>query len=366
MRTISLLTIHLGSNFGSILQTIASVKVFENLNCSVTVVNYIPERCTWKRFFRVNGKSLVGMIKLLVGLPIVAINKHVYNSYLHKFVHVSQPIYKKDDFLKTCPVADFYVTGSDQVWNSTYNEGIDGHYFFDGFPLGTVKISYSSSIGKVELDRYEYKEVRRMLGDYKAISVREKSAQKLIESMGYKVTHLLDPTFMLAKEDWKYYMSKRLMKCPYLLVYLPYNVHNKRLIYQSVRRIAQAKGLKVVAFSWDIRPERLADKTAYFANPGDFLSWMYYADCIVTNSFHGTAFSVNLNKQFWVYMPTGFGTRIKSILDLCNLQCRMLQADEVIGDVEIGQRINFDLVNSILAVERQKTYDFLSEVLEKS
>ena len=363
MRTLSLLTIHLGSNFGSILQTIASVKVFENLDNSVLVINYIPERCTWKRFFRKNSKSLLGWIKLLIGLPVAAINKHVYNSYLRKFVHVSQPIYNNDCFSDVCPKADFYVTGSDQVWNSTYNEGIDGHYFYDGLPSNTIKISYSSSIGKEELDEHEYNEIKRMLAGYKAISVREKSAKVLIEKMGYEATHLLDPTFMLTKEDWKSYMSKRLVECPYLLVYLPYNIHDKGLVYASVRKIAQAKGLKVVAFSWDIRPERLADKTVYFANPGDFLSLMYHANYIMTNSFHGTAFSVNLNKQFWVYLPTGFGTRINSILDLCNLQWRLLQADEVISDAKIEQQINYDPVNSILVVERQKTYNFLGKVL---
>ena len=83
----------------------------------------------------------------------------------------------------------------------------------------------------------------------------------------------------------------------------------------------------------------------------------------MTNSFHGTAFSVNLNKQFWVYMPTSYGTRIKSILDLCNLQHRLLQPDEVISDNKIGKNIIFESVNSVLAAERQKTYDFLLEAL---
>lgn len=365
MRTLSLLTIHLGSNFGSILQTIASVRIFESLNCSVTVVNYIPERCTWKRFFQKNSKSLFGMMKLLFGFPIVAANKHIYNSYLRKYANVSKSIYKQDDFRKECPQADVYVTGSDQVWNSIYNEGLDARYFFEGFPSNTFKISYSSSFGKESLGEQEYREVQRMLGSYKAISVREASAKKLVESMGYEAVHLLDPTFMLDKEDWKGYMSRRLVKFPYLLVYLPYNIHNKGLIYQSVRKIAKGKNLKVVAFSWDIRPERLADKTVYFANPGDFLSLMYYADYVMTNSFHGTAFSVNLNKQFWVYMPTGFGTRIKSILDLCSLQSRLLRPDEVINDDKLEQRIDFENVNLILSIERQKTYDFFNESIGK-
>ena len=364
MKRIALITIHLGSNFGSILQTIASVSVLKKMRSEVEVINYIPNRCTWKRFFTDKLKTIRGLILIFLTLPLASLNKYIYNSFLRKSVPVSKSIYDSDDFITVCPKADVYVTGSDQVWNSIHNEGLDKHYYFDGFPKDTIKIAYSSSIGRESLDEQEYKEVKRMLGTYKAISVREASAKTLIESMGYKATHLLDPTFMLDRENWKKYMSKRKVKQAYLLVYLPYNIHNKHLIYQTVRKLAADKDLKVVTFSWDIRPDRFADKTIFFANPGDFLSLMYYADYVVTNSFHGTAFSVNLNKQFWVYMPTGFGTRIQSILDLCHLQGRLLQPDEVLSDGKMAQYIDYVPVNSILDAERQKTYDFLKKALE--
>lgn len=364
MKRIALITIHLGSNFGSILQTIASVSVLRKMRGDVEVVNYIPSRCTWRRFFTDKLKSAKGVTMMILTFPVAGLNKIIYNSFLRKFAPVSKPIYDSDDFITVCPKADIYVTGSDQVWNSIHNEGLDKHYYFDGFPKGTIKMAYSSSIGRESLDEQEYKEVKRMLGTYKAISVREASAKALIESMGYEATHLLDPTFMLDRESWKNYMSRRKIKQPYVLVYLPYNIHDKNLIYQTVRKLAADKNLKIVTFSWDIRPDRFADKTVFFANPGDFLSLMYYADYVVTNSFHGTAFSVNLNKQFWVYMPTGFGTRIQSILDLCHLQDRLLQSDEVLSDDKMARHIDYAPVNSILNAERQKAYDFLKKALE--
>ena len=214
-----------------------------------------------------------------------------------------------------------------------------------------------------EIDIDEYLEVKRMLGSYKAISVREASAQQIVESMGYKATHLLDPTFMLNKEDWEKYQSRRLVKVPYLLVYLPYNIHNKQLIYKTARKVADEKGLMVVTFSWSIRPEKLADKTIYFANPGDFLSLVGFADYIVTNSFHGTAFSINLNKQFSVYLPTGFGTRITSILELCSLTHRLLTAEEIISKEKMNEVIDYNPVNDILNEERMRTYAFLNKAL---
>lgn len=365
MKQVDLITIHLGSNFGSILQTIATVVTLQKLSCKVTVINYIPDRCTWKRFILDHLDSWLHFIKLFATFPIAIINKYIYSSYLKKYVTVSRPIYAVDDFVRICPQADVYMTGSDQVWNSVHNEGLDRHYYFDGFSVDSVKIAYASSIGREVLDRKEYAEVKQMLSTYKAISVREASAKSLIESMGYSVTHVLDPTFMLNREEWGKFMSNRLVKQAYLLVYLPYNIHDRNLIYQSVHKIAKAKKLKIVTFSCNVIPENFADQTIFFANPGDFLSLMYYADYVVTNSFHGTAFSVNLNKQFCVYMPTHFGTRISSILELCNLQNCLLQSDEVISDDKMNVYIDYSSVNQILNRERERANSFLKKALEE-
>ena len=365
MKNVSLITIHVGSNFGSNLQTIATCEILKKMNCNTIVINYIPERCTFRRFCSKRSKSIFTILTTPISAITFLLNRKIYHSFLKKYVTLSSPIYSKDNFIDKCPKADIYITGSDQVWNSIHNEGLDVRYYFDGFPKGIKKIAYSSSIGREKLGDSEYAEVKRMLGSYKAISVREVSAQAIIASMGYHVSCLLDPTFMLDKLEWVKYMSKRFVKEAYILVYLPYNIHNKGLIYKSVRQIAQSKNLKVVAFSWTMHQEKLADTTIYFASPGDFLSLMYYADVVITNSFHGTAFSINLNKLFYVYLPTGFGTRIMSILQLCSLEHRLLKPEEIISKKKIDDEIDYKLVNTILDGERMKTYTFLNKALNE-
>lgn len=365
MNKVSLITIHNEFNFGSVLQTIATTSLIKKMGCKVVVVNYIRNRSTWKYLFLKSALSLKKIIELVVRIPIIAINKRKFSEYLLRYVDVSSPIYASDDFSKLCPVADIYLTGSDQVWNSVHNEGIDKRFYFDDLPEKATRVAYASSIGREALDPKEYIEVRRMLGKYKAISVREESAKKIIESMGFKVMHVLDPTFMLTREDWKVYMSDRIVKEPYLLVYIPYNVHDKKVIYKTVRRISERNRLKIVAFAWhQLLPELMADKTIYFPNPGDFLSLMYYADFVVTNSFHGTAFSINLNKNFFVYLPTSFGTRIISILELCKLESRLLEENEIASDNKIDIVIDYNYVNNILNEERANSYEFLTKALK--
>lgn len=356
----SLITVHVGANFGSILQTIASVKILEKLNCSTTVINYIPYRVTLKGYLFCNF-SLMGLIRRLIMLPNFVANNIIYSGFLKKFVTLSKPIYKTDTINNEVANSDFYITGSDQVWNSIHNQGLDTHYFWEGISPKAKKIAYASSFGRTKLDAEEFSIMKKYLNNYQGISVREASAVKILEEMELKGIQVIDPTFMLNKNEWTDYMTERKVKDNYLLIYTPYNTTDKNVIFRTARKIAKDKNLKIVTFSWDFRPDRDADITIRYASPGDFLSLFHYADCVLTNSFHGTAFSINFNKQFWVYMPSGFSTRLLSIIDLCHLNNRILE-DEI-DSSSISKTIDYSLINPILEAEREKAIDFLKRQL---
>lgn len=357
-KKVALITVHVGPNFGSVLQTIASCEVFKRLNLDPIVVNYIPDRVTYRRAIQDALKSFKKLVVLPARLLNWYLNNQVYGGYLMKHCILSNAIYARDDFEKKCPFADFYVTGSDQVWNSIHNECIDIHYLWGG--IKGIKIAYASSIGK-ELDtEEEISSFKKYLAGYKAISVREQSAcTELMDKIGLQSKVLLDPTFMLDRYQWMPFASKRLVKEPYLFMYLPYNVVDKSIIYATARKVAKAKGLKIVTYSIKIYKEPLADKTFLYANPGDFLSLMNYADYVITNSFHGTAFSINLNKQFSVFMPSHFSTRIDNILQKCNLKERLLTGHESIDFW--NQTIDYATPNTILDGLRGESISFLQQ-----
>lgn len=366
MKKAALITVHVGANFGSILQTIATCEVLNRVGYEAIVVNYIPNRVTNTAVFKseiIKGMSFKAFLRGCNHLIVDVINRIIYNGYLKKYCTLTRAVYSNDDFgewvSRNVKGRDVYITGSDQVWNSHYNEGVDTHYFWDG--VKGNKIAYSSSIGASDISEEEKKRFYRYLTGYKAISVREIQAKKILESINISSTLVLDPTFMLKSYDWVRFCTKRLIKSPYILAYIPYNIVDKNLIYRSINRIAKEKGLKVVTFSWNWFRDKNADYTVRFTSPGDFLSLMIYADCVVTNSFHGTAFSVNLNKDFWVYMPSKFPSRIESILKLCKLEDRVLS--EVITNEQMEQHINYDQVNDILDEERNKAYSFLRKSL---
>lgn len=355
------ITVHVGTNFGSVLQSIATAKIIDSIGFVPLLINYIPDRVTFRRFFKRMFSGIVPFMKNIVFLPNFIRNKHIYSSYLAKYCPMSSPIYDRDDFAAKCPNADFYITGSDQVWNSKHNEGFNDRYFFAQLPQDAIRISYASSIGETSLNRDHFEKIKKLLSSYRAISVREESARRLIENMEIRAVHLLDPTFMLNKEEWQSYMSKRKIQEDYLLIYTPYNTMNKQAIFEAAYTIAKDKKLKIVTFSWDWRKDKMADKTVRYANPGDFLSLMHYATYVITNSFHGTAFSINLNKQFSVFMPSAFSTRISSIIDLCGLRSRMVL--ERFSIEQSKEFIDYTVVNKVLDTERKKSIEFLKQAL---
>lgn len=356
MKKIALITIHVGANFGSVLQTVASVKLLEKLGFKCDVVNYIPSRITLFGYLFAR-KSFYGFLRNLFFLPIKIINDYVYQHYLQNHVRLTRAIYNNDVFNKCLPEFDYYITGSDQVWNSFHNEGLDLHYYWQGLPDTAQRISFASSFGVSDLSDTEFCKVKSFLKLYKAISVRERSAVSLINKMGYDATELMDPIFSLSCEEWSKYMSKRLVVEDYVLVYTPYNVVDSDVIYESAANLASIKGLRTVAFSWDFRRNNKVDITMRFCSPGDFISLVYYAKYVITNSFHGTAFSINFNKQFWTYMPSQFTTRLYSVLNLVNLEQRIKKC--VVTNKDLDDYIDYDTVNIILQKERDRTKNFL-------
>ena len=356
-KTVAFITVHIGINVGSNLQAIATSEVLKKAGYDPILVNYIPPRVTSKRYWRDAFSSPKKLVWRIINFPSYFYQKRLFRNYLAKHIKQTRPIYRDDDFAKLLPAADVYLTGSDQVWNFKWNEGFDSHYFFHG--IYGKKVAYAASIGMESLAQSEKIFLKQELDNYEK-AVREAQAVKLLREIGFDPIQVIDPTLMLNREQWKSFIEKRIVKKQYLLVYTPYNIKDKDQIFKTVRLIAKAKGLQVVTFSWDFWGEKLADKTIFYASPGDFLSLVYYADYVVTNSFHGTAFSINLNKQFWVYAPSMFSSRVSSIIQLLELDNRMIDGD--ITSEAIDDRIDYEQVNHKLDIERARAMSFLKDL----
>lgn len=362
MKRVSFITIHIGSNFGSVLQTIATSETLKRIGCEPVCVNYVPPRVAKRKRDKVClPRQIFRWLWGIYTYPKKILEKNAYGEYLRKYCDLSDPIFAEDSFPDKCPKAEVYLTGSDQVWNVKHNQGVDTHYFFDG--IEGEKVSFASSIGNTEISEEERAAFMKYLSGYSSISVREDSAVKLLASLGLKATQLLDPVFMLDEKQWQQFTSEnRRVKEPYLLIYTPYNTVDKGIIYRHARRIADKEHLKLVTFSWTYYKDKDADITIRFASPGDFLNLMTNAEYVITNSFHGTAFSINLKKRFWVFLPSGFTTRITSVLTRFGLYDRLIER-EAPADWNYKQSIDTAHIDEVLFEERARSIDYLKEAI---
>ena len=333
----------------------------------VQIVDYITAQRTKRRIFfsssvaqRKNGLRKMAFL----GLKAVSIllKEATFGSFVRKNLNLTKKYITEEDLEKDPPVADAYITGSDQTWNSDYNEGVDRGFFLAFAPKGARRIAFVSSFGKKELSEEETPITKEYISAYDAISVREDTARDILVKLGREdAVQLIDPTLQISGKEWKQLASKRLVKEPYLILMLLYNEDNHATDY--ARKIADALHLKLVKISWEIRKPEKVDKLFTHRSPNDFLSLFSNADFVVTNSFHGLAFAINFERQFIIVPRSEYNSRIESLLKLTGLQNRMIAAPEQLAEYQ--NPIDYSRVHERLEKERIKAREFLNNCLSE-
>lgn len=255
--------------------------------------------------------------------------------------------YKDDPY-----AADIVVAGSDQVWN--YNLTGDDYYYFLDFPKNNIKkVAYAGSFGLSQIEERHFQKMKAVFADFDALSVREERARELIKEIAdVDSTVVLDPTLLLTREDWEKYMAPEKEK-GYIFVY---TVFNSESLWEYAYKLSKKTGLPIKTISYS-RMHKHEAQYDYTAGPDDWLRYMADADYVVTNSFHGCAFSINFEKQFFFELPpakSGVGSRLSNITARYGLAERELKAadmDEVIDYTKTKELLASDRADSVRFIE---------------
>lgn len=367
---VNIITIIDNTNFGTYLQAFALARTIDGLGYTVKIIDYC-------RKHQSHSFLLISSLKTTRN-PLKWINRIINwggnyllrekdKRFLKKYL-TKKKYYSFEELKKYYPKADIYITGSDQVWNSIHNRGIDKSYYWGFVPSSSLKISYAASIGMPFIPEEEKKETFNLLSEYRYISVREHSAENILKELNIKedkITTVLDPTLLLRKNEWLKFMSKRLIKEPYMIVYSVETKEQDKLISQIAYKIAKEKGLKIAGVYYGGKKNRIdnTDFNFYRSTPPVFLSLFYYADYCVVSSFHGTAFSINFQKDFLTVTPGRFNSRVNNLLEICNLQDRLVLNESY--NINNGLvKINYEKVNISIEKERKNSLNFLLKALE--
>lgn len=368
------ITLHTVDNYGSAMQTYATQEVLKKLGCEVEIIDYwrennLPEH----RAQQMLDTSLMQKLKPIWGknhktetTAIKCIQWYLEHhvspmwKFLEDNVNLSKKRYTSFDELKADPPeADVYITGSDQVWNSIWNDGIDRSYFLDFAPKDKPRIAFSASIGRAEFCDDEIPETKALLQKYSAISVREESAVELLKSIDIESQLILDPTLMLSRNEWRKVAKGRKKRKPFLLIY---QLNPNPEMDQFAIGLAKKKGWEVIRVGFGRSDRQKPGNCIMSPSVEEFVGLLFQAKCVLTDSFHATAFSLNLGTDFISVRPPRFTTRIESVLQLTGQEQRLLDDYK---NFDIADRaIDKKHVKKVLDHERKAGMEWLANALQ--
>lgn len=328
------ITFHSAHNFGASLQTWALQRVLKNNHIEAYVINYHPpiiddlyNPLKGKEGFR---KSIAAL-KLRRNNPKSLIRYKNYTNFIKKQFDLLGDFTDYQQLTEADLGLDAYIVGSDQVWNSEHIDGFDPAYFLDFVSPGKPKISYAASIGRDYLLPVYHDRIRDSLKSFTSISVREKSAVKPVKELADRqVDVVLDPTLLLPREDYELIKTVPAIKGKYIFVYMM--EHNPDVI-AFANKVSIATGLPIV----QRRPGKLFKNeisSCYTSAPGDFLGLIENAEYVITNSFHGTVFSIIYETPFVSMLHSNTGSRTVDLLNSLELESHLINNKEDFKDFE--------------------------------
>ncbi len=322
---VSIITILDNTNFGTYLQALATVKVTERLGYEAEVVRYTRDSMTgWGQLkYMLRDRGVLSVLRNGWKIPRTKKLRERDYASLSKHVAVTEEYVGYESLQANPPIADVYLVGSDQVWNSIYNKGIDKSFYLEYAPKGKKRVSYASSIGMDYIPEHEISETKMLLKKFDGITVREKAAKELLAQYEIQSEVVLDPTLLLDAKEWTSIAEKYPMHFSekYLLVYSVELKKQNRLIDYYARKIAKQRNLKIYQVSYSGSASRLSSVDKFFglATPGVFLNLMRNASVVVVSSFHGTAFAINFQKEFLTISANRFNSRVRNLLYISGL-----------------------------------------------
>lgn len=373
-KKIGIITLHGYVNYGNRLQNYATISVLNSLHCSADTIIIHPHHvadnaptglvATITRKIRtistMNIKQMVDRYTLIKDEKSSAEKRRIkaIKDYSDKYLNEKFFTDKKPTLDKISASYDYFITGSDQVWHpNTMHLSQD---FFLRFASINQRVAYSASFGVSNIPKGSQDTMGKYLKEINKISVREHDGATIVKSLtGKKPAVLIDPTLMLTKAQWlsSATSSKSKPKQKYILTYFLGGISSENKA--KIAKLAKKNNLKIV---------NLVDKSSkkyYIASPTEFIDYINSAQVLLTDSFHGSVFSILMERPFVVFNRISehstMISRIDSLLSLFNLENHMADSNWETKSIFDN---DYAYVGNVLAAQRKKAIDYLADALD--
>lgn len=352
-------------NYGGVLQNYALQELLKrvskgNVNTLwLSSRHFMPyvDHWGWKEYIKcaINWKNFRRQYWSYKNISWESARRTVIRKFCQKYISIKIPSRPLENLASQY---DYFVTGSDQVWNPFFSSTRCREEFLTFVP-SEKRIAYAASIGLDDIPQEDKANFTEWLNQMAYISVREQAGADIVKRLtGKTVPVLLDPTMVLDAKDWEKIEEQPLWfdGKPYICTYF---LGERPAVISEVAK--KMGGIKVINI---MDPD---DFDSYITTPEEFIFLIHHAELVYTDSFHGTVFSILFHRPFVICDRNEAGmckmnSRINTLLGLFSLQSRYATAETgyQISDLHA---IDFSHVDAVLKNERQRSYDYLTKAL---
>ncbi len=362
---IGILTFHTPINYGAILQAYALQKYLKSQypDYSVENIDFKTEAHVKKYgiFISFRKNLLAYFIQqffILLRYPSLKLRKTRFINFNNEELTLTRRYFTQDELLSDIPSMDFYIVGSDQVFHPNANYL---RVYYLNFDKGkSKKIAYAPSFGISSFDDSIKKRVQPFLEDFDNLSCREIDGANFMSSfLKDSIPVVLDPIFLLTQEQWLSMASKSDSKEKYIFVY---DLNGGYNLLEIAKKIKRETGLKIICQTQFSSHFYRGCKQIYDSGPREFVSLIANAEYVVTDSFHGAAFSILFDKKQFIYIarPKASG-RIRSIMEIAGISDRIVEYNSFTNfNFSIESKINFEELNRMIC----KSKEYLNSSLQ--
>lgn len=371
MKRILTITFHRAHNFGSVLQAYALQESLKRLcdnasvaaDCRVIDFNLQVQDELYSVFK--SGKGLKSMAKNLLTLPYkkqLEAKHKKFDNFVANRLSLSQRYIAESELRANPPVADYYISGSDQIWNVRAKD-FSKAYLLD-FVHSGKRISYAASCGPLKIDwsLYDFEGIAKLLDKYDLCSVRENGSVENLQTLTSKTLSVhLDPTLLIDSEEWRKIQSRaNYHNGQYVLLYCLEPTKEQLLL---ANMIAKKLKLPILVLRYNNKNDMFNHFVKrYDAGPEDFLAYIDHAALVLTSSFHGTVFSLLYKKPFYVFDGM-MDNRISSLLSGVGMEERAISQLQSVENINTLP-LEYQTVEHYLAQKRFESFTYLADALE--
>lgn len=355
--TVGILTFPNSPSFGASLQMLGLCKAITDLGFQTEIINYTNRYMQKKEHIHTERKTL---LKAILSPIHSAPSKIKFHSF-----EKTMPLFPAKSFCDRQRLADlahrydYLVCGSDQVWNPLITNA-DMSYFLDFCNDANKKVAYAPSFGLTELPPEHAEPVARALKDFAHLSVREMGAKDLVKQLsGRDCPVVVDPSMLVDPAYWKS-IAKRPRKLPerYIAKFI---FNPSQSVDAFIDGLHRDSGLPVLEIGGGLfSPLRNRSCTGAL-RPDEWLSVIDHADYVVTDSFHGAAFSLIFGKELFISMASSTNSRLLTLSSTFQLEDHVLHSPAFSKEA----RLNYSKIHEIMRSKRAESLSYLQRCLSK-